>query len=94
MHSKTVKTPKNAKVESPAIIFVYLKNVDDIYKKAIANGAKSLVAPETVPWGERQCHILDPDGHRWQLAEVVKKDGAGPSLGLIFQSSEEAVSPP
>ena len=70
-HSKAVKTPENSKVESPTVIFVYIKNVDDVYKRALSHGAKSRVEPMSVPWGERHCHIIDPDGHQWQLAEVV-----------------------
>ncbi|PCJ57520.1 MAG: hypothetical protein COA79_15930 [Planctomycetota bacterium] len=72
-HSKTAKTPLNSKTESATLIFLYIKNVDEVFRKCLKNGAKEKIKPNTVPWGERQCHILDIDGHSWQLSELVKK---------------------
>lgn len=37
--------------------------VDEAYKKVIAHGAASLLAPTTEPWGQRTCFIADPEGN-------------------------------
>ena len=37
--------------------------VDEEYKKAIDNGATSLLEPTTEPWGQRTCFIADPEGN-------------------------------
>ncbi len=74
-HSKSVKTPSNSKVESPTVVMIYIKRIDEVYKRALSLGAQTKFAPEAVPWGERHCHILDLDGHQWQLAEVVEGKG-------------------
>jgi len=71
MHSKDVKTPAHSKAASPTVIFIYIKNIDEKYAKALSLGAQSIEAPATYPWGERHCHFLDADGHHWQLAEVA-----------------------
>ena len=37
--------------------------VDEEYKKAIDNGATSLLEPTTEHWGQRTCFIADPEGN-------------------------------
>ncbi|MBQ4600125.1 MAG: VOC family protein [Oscillospiraceae bacterium] len=36
---------------------------DEEYRKAIAAGAGSVLAPTTEPWGQRTCYISDPEGN-------------------------------
>ena len=33
------------------------------YKKAVENGATSVLEPELEPWGQRTCYIADPEGN-------------------------------
>lgn len=37
--------------------------VDEQYKKAVQNGAVSLLEPTTEPWGQRTCFLADPEGN-------------------------------
>ena len=39
------------------------EEVDAEYARAIENGAVSVLAPETEPWGQRTCYIADPEGN-------------------------------
>jgi catechol 2,3-dioxygenase-like lactoylglutathione lyase family enzyme len=39
------------------------EEVDAKYARAIENGAVSVLAPETEPWGQRTCYIADPEGN-------------------------------
>jgi lactoylglutathione lyase len=37
--------------------------VDRVYAEVVAKGARSVLAPETEPWGQRTCYIADPEGN-------------------------------
>lgn len=39
------------------------EDVDREYRRAIANGAGSVLEPTTEPWGQRTCFISDPEGN-------------------------------
>jgi len=39
------------------------EEVDRAYEKAISKGAKSVLPPETEPWGQRTCYIADPENN-------------------------------
>jgi catechol 2,3-dioxygenase-like lactoylglutathione lyase family enzyme len=44
------------------------KAVTDIFNKAVASGAKSLVEPRETFWGGFDAYFADPDGHTWEIA--------------------------
>jgi uncharacterized glyoxalase superfamily protein PhnB len=64
----TAKTPKSAGAIAPQSFYLYVDDVDAVYARALAAGAKSLSAPEDQFWGDRFAQIEDPDGYRWALA--------------------------
>lgn len=39
------------------------KEVDEIYNDVTIKGANSIMAPKTMPWGQRTCYISDPEGN-------------------------------
>ena len=51
-----------------APMHVYLENVDEAYRRAIAAGAKSLYEPTNQPYGDREAGVVDPRGIEWFLA--------------------------
>jgi uncharacterized glyoxalase superfamily protein PhnB len=53
------------------LIRVRVEDVDGAFARARDNGALVLEAPVDREYGERDCTLEDPAGHRWQLAEVV-----------------------
>src|SRR5947208_3037975 len=53
----SLKSPRTSGVESPITLCLYCDNVDEFYKSAVANGAKSISAPEDMPWGHRMCRL-------------------------------------
>lgn len=71
------KTPESSGVPSPVGLYIYVENVDKLYEKAIAAGAKSLNKPEDAFWGDRFCRVEDIDGYEWSFAthdeEALKK---------------------
>lgn len=49
-------------------VFLYVKDVDAVYNKAVAAGAKSTMPPADMFWGDRYGKVADPFGHSWSLA--------------------------
>ena len=47
--------------------------VDEAYKKAIQQGAVSVLEPITEPWGQRTCYISDPEGNLVEIGSFNKK---------------------
>ena len=37
--------------------------VDKTFAEVTARGARPVMAPETMPWGQRTCYVADPEGN-------------------------------
>jgi PhnB protein len=59
---------------SPVTLCVYAENVDEVYKKAIAEGAKADPRMELQDqfYGDRAGNITDPFGHKWTIAKHIE----------------------
>jgi PhnB protein len=57
---------------SPVSIHLYVENVDEVYKRALAAGATSLREPEDQFYGDRNAQIADPSGHCWDLSMRIE----------------------
>jgi PhnB protein len=57
---------------SPVALFVYVEDVDDVFKRAIEAGAKTVQEPEDHFYGDRVAMFDDPFGHRWNIATHVE----------------------
>jgi PhnB protein len=53
-------------------IFLYVPNVDSVFKQAESAGAKALMPPVNMFWGDRYGKLTDPFGHQWSLATHVE----------------------
>ena len=53
-------------------VFLYVDDVDEIFKQAIDAGGTEVSAPENMFWGDRFASIADPFGHQWQMATHVE----------------------
>ena len=49
-------------------LYVYVPDVDAAFKCAVEAGAKALMPPSDMFWGDRFGTVEDPSGHRWGLA--------------------------
>jgi uncharacterized glyoxalase superfamily protein PhnB len=47
---------------------VYVPDVDAAFTRAVEAGAKALMPPSDMFWGDRFGTVEDPSGHRWGLA--------------------------
>lgn len=52
----------------PAFLYVYVDDVDETYRRAIAAGAESVEAPVDTPYGDRRATIRDSWANVWQIA--------------------------
>jgi PhnB protein len=49
-------------------LYLYVQDVDAAYKRAIDAGAKSVMPPSDMFWGDRFGKVTDPFGHHWGIA--------------------------
>jgi len=53
---------------SACSIMFYTDDVDQVFKRAVAAGAKAEMPPADMFWGDRMGNIVDPFGHKWAVA--------------------------
>lgn len=49
-------------------IWLYVPDVDAMYRQAVAAGATSVSEPTDMFWGDRHARVRDPFGHEWSIA--------------------------
>jgi len=52
----------------PAMLYVYVPDVDAAYARAIAAGATSVMAPSDLFYGDRNAGVRDTQGNEWWIA--------------------------
>lgn len=53
-------------------LFLYVKDVDAAFEKAVAAGAQPSMPPANQFWGDRFGSVTDPFGHTWSMATHVE----------------------
>jgi PhnB protein len=56
----------------PAMLYVYVKDVDATYKKALAAGATSVREPADQFYGDRSCGVQDASGNQWWISTHIE----------------------
>lgn len=62
----------NNRTGSGALLYLYLPDVDNTYKQALASGAKSLREPTNEFYGDRNAGVEDTYGNQWWLATHIE----------------------
>ncbi|MEU3688436.1 VOC family protein [Streptomyces narbonensis] len=57
---------------TPVTLHLYVEDVDAVFAKALARGAKELSPVKDEFYGDRTGQLEDPFGHRWNLATHVE----------------------
>jgi PhnB protein len=52
----------------PAMLHLYMEDVDGVYKRAIQAGGKSMREPADQPYGDRSAGVEDAFGNQWWIA--------------------------
>jgi PhnB protein len=60
---------------SPVHLYIYVADVDEVFKRAIGAGAKVIDEVEDREWGDRCGGIEDPYGHVWWVGTPIKGRG-------------------
>lgn len=53
---------------TPVYLHLYVEDADAAYARALEAGAKTLMPPADMFWGDRYGQVEDPFGHRWSIA--------------------------
>lgn len=67
----TYKSPKAAGLSTGAL-FLYVKDVDAAFQRAVKAGCTVRQAPIDMFWGDRYSQVIDPFGHTWGLATHIE----------------------
>ena len=52
-------------------LYVYCEDVDALFARAVAAGAKAIKPPQDQFYGDRTCTVEDQDGYWWNFATNV-----------------------
>ena len=56
------------RAEAAAFLYVYVRDVDEVYERAINAGAESMEVPSDLAYGDRRAMVTDKWGNMWQVA--------------------------
>jgi PhnB protein len=62
----------SAERPSPVTLWLYVADCDAAYQRALKAGARSLMEPADMFWGDRCCGVADPFGYAWSFATHQK----------------------
>jgi PhnB protein len=57
---------------SPVTMHMYVTDVDAAFARAVEAGAKAVMPPADMFWGDRYGRLVDPFGHHWSIAEHLE----------------------
>jgi PhnB protein len=75
---------------TPVNIHLFVKDVDEVFNRAIAAGAKVAMPLADMFWGDRFGQVTDPFGHSWSIA--THKEDVPPDE--LRKRAEAAMSKP
>ena len=52
-------------------VYVYVPEVDAVFARAAARGARVIAAPQDKPYGERQAGFVDAGGNTWWVSTCI-----------------------
>jgi len=62
----------------PSMLFMYVEDVDGVYRRAVKSGGKSVHEPMEQMWGDRAGAVTSPNGIQWwistHIAEVSEEE--------------------
>jgi uncharacterized glyoxalase superfamily protein PhnB len=59
-----------------AFLYVYVRDADATYQRAVDAGARSIEAPGDTPYGDRRAMVEDKWGNTWQIATPARARAA------------------
>jgi PhnB protein len=72
--SKIMAGEANEKWEArPGTLYLYVPDVDAVYKKAVAAGGESIMEPNNMFDGDRNGGVTDPCGNQWWIGTRIEE---------------------
>jgi PhnB protein len=56
----------------PAMFYLYVPDMEAVYRRALAAGSKSFQEPTDQPYGDRNAGVADAFGNKWYIATHIK----------------------
>ena len=82
---------------SPVTLHLYAEDVNALWERAVAAGAKVLFPLADQFWGERYGQLVDPFGHHWSLAsrkEILSEEEHARRAQAWAQANQAQGTPP
>jgi len=70
---------------NPMYLHIYVENVDDTFKRALAAGSVEQMPVQDMFWGDRYGKLADPFGQQWGIA-THKEDVSGEEMQRRMQA--------
>ena len=64
--------PAGPQQPRPCNLYLYVEDVDTVYRRAVAAGGKSINEPQNQFYGDRSGGVEDPSGNCWWIASRVE----------------------
>ena len=74
--SKLMVSEAGERKPNAAFLYVYVRDPDAVYRRALARGVISIEEPLETPYGDRRCMIEDRWGNTWQIARHLHRKEA------------------
>ncbi|WP_019135391.1 VOC family protein [Cellulomonas massiliensis] len=57
-------------------LYLQTAGVDELHRRAVAAGGRSVLDPHDTEWGTRRARVLDPGGREWSFGSYAPGQGA------------------
>jgi len=64
--------PRDESQRMPGSIYLYVKDTDECYRRALQAGASSMMEPADQFYGDRSAGVKDPTGNVWWIATHIE----------------------
>jgi uncharacterized glyoxalase superfamily protein PhnB len=69
----SVMRPRDEGQSTRSAFYVYVPDVDRVYRRAVSAGARSIQEPTDVVQGDRMATVIDPFGNQWTVASRLEQ---------------------
>jgi uncharacterized glyoxalase superfamily protein PhnB len=69
----SVMRPAEGSQATSSAFYVYVPDVDLVYRRAVKAGARSVREPAGVVHGDRMATVIDPFGNQWTVASRIEQ---------------------
>jgi uncharacterized glyoxalase superfamily protein PhnB len=72
---------------------VYVPDVDTVFERAVAAGAKATMPVADQFWGDRSGHVVDPFGHQWFISTHIEDPSPDELQRRMAKMFEQGATP-